>query len=232
VTAVEHTPDYYAVLGVTPTATPEQIKAAYRAAAKHAHPDAGGSLAAMQRLNQAHQVLSDPASRAEYNRLRTIETAAPQAHKHPHAGPAAHPQADARAAHEAREASAVRHRARLHHLQRLAQARANAWYILRRSTLAALLLGLVTRFFAAQTTDRSFKLLLAIIGFVPVYGVVLGLIFLVQPQIRLDLFDFVHHTLHPRSPDPHLTSSEKITLLGLALSFIPLALLWALVFAL
>lgn len=46
-------PPWYAVLGVTPGATVEQINAAYRAKAMTAHPDKGGSHAAMSELNAA-----------------------------------------------------------------------------------------------------------------------------------------------------------------------------------
>lgn len=43
----------YAVCGITPGATYEQAQAAFRAAAKAAHPDMGGSDAAMRDLNGA-----------------------------------------------------------------------------------------------------------------------------------------------------------------------------------
>lgn len=46
-------PEWAAVLGVPSTATRDEIQAAYRAAAKTAHPDAGGSDAAMAALNRA-----------------------------------------------------------------------------------------------------------------------------------------------------------------------------------
>jgi hypothetical protein len=45
------------VLGVRPGATPEEIDAAYRQKAKAAHPDNGGSAAAMQELNDARAAL-------------------------------------------------------------------------------------------------------------------------------------------------------------------------------
>lgn len=44
---------WWQVLGVTPDAPPHLIEAAYREKAKTAHPDAGGSDAAMARLNRA-----------------------------------------------------------------------------------------------------------------------------------------------------------------------------------
>ena len=48
-----HDEDPYAVLGVPATADEAAITAARRRLAKDAHPDAGGSVAAMQRLNDA-----------------------------------------------------------------------------------------------------------------------------------------------------------------------------------
>jgi len=51
---------WWQVLGVSATATREQIDAAYRVKAKAAHPDHGGSNAAMARLNSARdQALGD-----------------------------------------------------------------------------------------------------------------------------------------------------------------------------
>lgn len=64
----EQRPDPYAVLGVPATATHDEIRAAYRAAARRLHPDAGGSAEAMQQLNVAWNVLQDPGRRAAYDR--------------------------------------------------------------------------------------------------------------------------------------------------------------------
>jgi curved DNA-binding protein CbpA len=64
--------DYYAILGVPRNATPEEIKEAYRRLAKEYHPDKNSSREAEERfklVNEAYQVLSDPAKRAEYDAL-------------------------------------------------------------------------------------------------------------------------------------------------------------------
>jgi len=61
-------PTYYDVLGVGVTATPEEVRAAYRLAARDHHPDAGGDAGRMQEVNAAWHVLGDPVRRAAYDR--------------------------------------------------------------------------------------------------------------------------------------------------------------------
>jgi hypothetical protein len=53
----------YEALSVASTATPAEIRAAYREASRRAHPDRGGSHDAMVRVNLAFEVLSDAAQR-------------------------------------------------------------------------------------------------------------------------------------------------------------------------
>jgi DnaJ-class molecular chaperone len=66
--------DYYAVLGLSRTATPEEVKKAYRRLARQYHPDLhGGSKKAdmekkFKELNEANEVLGDPDKRKKYDR--------------------------------------------------------------------------------------------------------------------------------------------------------------------
>lgn len=65
------TPDYYKTLGVSRTATAEEIKKAYRKLARKHHPDAGGDEAKFKEINEAYEVLSDEKKRKLYDQYGT-----------------------------------------------------------------------------------------------------------------------------------------------------------------
>ena len=64
------TVDLYAILGVSPDASQDQLKSAFRRACKRCHPDAGGTEQQMMELLAAYEVLSDPVLRANYDEWR------------------------------------------------------------------------------------------------------------------------------------------------------------------
>jgi curved DNA-binding protein len=61
--------DYYALLGVTPDATLQEIKRAYRRLARLHHPDLNKEALDdhIKRLNEAYEVLRDPRKRADFD---------------------------------------------------------------------------------------------------------------------------------------------------------------------
>src|SRR5688500_5544459 len=64
--------DYYATLGVPKTATPAEIKKAYRKLARELHPDTNKDPEAERRFkeaNEAHAVLADAEKRKQYDEL-------------------------------------------------------------------------------------------------------------------------------------------------------------------
>jgi len=65
--------DYYKVLGVSKTATPEEIRSAFRKKAREHHPDVAKDKVKgaekFKEVNEAYEVLSDPAKRAKYDQM-------------------------------------------------------------------------------------------------------------------------------------------------------------------
>lgn len=64
--------DFYEALGVSRTASQDEIQQAYRKLARKHHPDVNKDPAAEERfkdLNEAYSVLSDPKTRARYDRF-------------------------------------------------------------------------------------------------------------------------------------------------------------------
>src|SRR5437016_14207510 len=75
------TVDYYALLGIAPSADADEVTRAFRAQAKRSHPDATPGAAAAERFSDvaaAYAVLGDHRTRLEYDRVRA-ETRGPVA---------------------------------------------------------------------------------------------------------------------------------------------------------
>jgi curved DNA-binding protein CbpA len=62
-------PDPYRELGVPSTASPATVRLAYLAKARSHHPDLGGNVRRMARINDAWELLRDPAKRSAYDAL-------------------------------------------------------------------------------------------------------------------------------------------------------------------
>jgi DnaJ-class molecular chaperone len=86
--------DYYSTLGVTKASTDKEVKQAYRKLARKLHPDVNpGDKAAetkFKEINEAYEVLGDPAKRKKYDELganwRMYEQAEAQGGPNPFAG--------------------------------------------------------------------------------------------------------------------------------------------------
>jgi hypothetical protein len=205
------TPDYYAALGLTPAATPEEIKHAYRLRAKTVHPDAGGSPEAMELVNEAYRTLSDASLRRDYDQLRTRPVT---------------PADDNPTVRSSYIAETDHLRGILHQRQRRSQARSSAWQIIKSSALLSLFINLMIRFFAAYTSSHSQKLALVLVGFLPIYGLLVGFVFLISPDTRLAL----HDLFDPRTRNSFIPRHDLAALVAIVIAFVPVAALWILVF--
>jgi curved DNA-binding protein CbpA len=68
--------NYYTVLGVTSTASRDQIRAAYRVKVRTAHPDAGGDPHEFAMIAEAWEVLGNDSEREHYDADRRLQARA------------------------------------------------------------------------------------------------------------------------------------------------------------
>lgn len=72
---------FYETLGIDPSASPADVKAAYRRESAKHHPDrAGGSAERMAEVNRAYACLSDPMKRARYDQTGSDPDSGPGPH--------------------------------------------------------------------------------------------------------------------------------------------------------
>jgi molecular chaperone DnaJ len=67
--------DYYNILGVSKTASQDEVKAAYRKKAHQYHPDKGGDAEKFKEVNEAYQVLGNENKRKQYDQFGTTFSA-------------------------------------------------------------------------------------------------------------------------------------------------------------
>jgi diphthamide biosynthesis protein 4 len=78
------TQDHYAILGIPTTATPDQIKAAYRSAVLHSHPDKSTTTTKSQlqflSIQRAYETLIDPGQRKDHDATLASQSAKQDVH--------------------------------------------------------------------------------------------------------------------------------------------------------
>lgn len=65
--------DYYSILGVSKSASQDDIKRAFRKLAHEHHPDKGGDAEKFKEINEAYQVLGDQEKRARYDQFGSAD---------------------------------------------------------------------------------------------------------------------------------------------------------------
>lgn len=81
-------PNYYVILGVAASATPEEVRQAYRLRAREAHPDArpddAGAAARFKLIAEAYRILANPEERLAYDAQLRMLAATDEADQRPH----------------------------------------------------------------------------------------------------------------------------------------------------
>jgi hypothetical protein len=216
-----HAADYYHLLGLEHDATGTDIKHAYHRLAKSAHPDAGGSEDRMKALNAAYQVLSDPDQRQLYDLDHHRPSTAHRAATRP---AAARPMPQARPRSSRPQPPPSPHPYTVYLRLRRAQARQVALLMLQRMLIASLLLNFIVVMLQPYFTLALDQLgLVRFVAFIPVYGVLLAVAYLIDPDLRLE----IHDTVRSRTWRGYINFVGLMVALSLA--FIPLAWLWLVV---
>jgi curved DNA-binding protein len=78
--------DYYSILGIPRTASPEEIKKAYRRQAMTNHPDRGGDEAKFKQVTEAYEVLSNSDKRDAYDHQHQANPFGQQGQQNPFGG--------------------------------------------------------------------------------------------------------------------------------------------------
>jgi hypothetical protein len=74
---LEPDPGLYAVLGLDPSVSDEEIQTTYRRRAARVHGGGSNAIATLRQLNVAYEVLGNPVRRVDYDRMRLSQVSAP-----------------------------------------------------------------------------------------------------------------------------------------------------------